>query len=420
VLDGAAEPSSLGFMSAVVFALVGGLILNLMPCVFPVLSLKALSLVKISEEHPEVARVHGLAYTAGVVLSFVAIAGALMTLKIAGAEIGWGFQLQNPFIVGLLAYLFLILGLNLAGVFEIRNPFGNIGGKLASNDGPMGSFFTGILATLVAAPCTAPFMAGAIGFALVQPVYVGLLVFAALGFGLALPYLALSFVPALQRVMPRPGAWMDVFKQLLAFPMFGAAVWLAWILGVQVGATGMGALLVGAVLMSFAVWVMQHTPQNKILRAVVMVLAFLSVLAALWFVPRVSVDMPSATGAYQEGAFGEAFSLERLEGALAEDGPVFVEMTAAWCITCKVNHAAAINVESTKALFAARDVDYLIGDWTNEDPVITRYLEKYGRNGVPLYVYYGDRDLQSGKRPEAQVLPQILTPGIVRDYVAAK
>jgi thiol:disulfide interchange protein len=249
-----------------------------------------------------------------------------------------------------------------------------------------------------------------------------LIVFAALGLGLALPYLVLSFVPALQRVMPRPGAWMDVFKQLLAFPMFGAAVWLVWILGVQVGASAMGGLLVGAVLLSFAIWVLQHVPKAGVLRRLVMVLAVLSLIAAVWFIPKNlrMADSPALFGAYEDGKFGEVFSQERLEDVLVGDAPVFVEMTAAWCITCKVNHAVAINVNSTKALFAQRGVVYLIGDWTNEDPVITRYLEKYGRNGVPLYVYYGDRDAQTGERPEPIVMPQILTPAVVRDYVDVK
>lgn len=343
--------------SALVFALIGGLILNLMPCVFPVLSLKALSLVKIADKHPLEAKLSGLAYTAGVMLSFIAIAAALIAFKAAGAQIGWGFHLQNPWIVGGLALLLLIISINFAGVFELKNPFANTGGKLAASGGITGSFFTGVLATLVATPCTAPFMAGAIAYALLQSEAVALTIFAALGFGLALPYLALSFIPALQKILPKPGRWMETFRKILAVPMFLAALWLGWVLAQQLAP---------------------------------------------------AVNTPGMDGVYSAAA---------LEQALESDQPVFVEMTAAWCITCKVNHKIAIDVPSTKKLFEEMNVNYLVGDWTNQDAEITKYLKSYGRSGVPLYVYYGPKDPTSGARPEPKVLPQVLTPGIVEDHI---
>ncbi|MCC6599016.1 MAG: thioredoxin family protein [Alphaproteobacteria bacterium] len=345
---------------ALIFALLGGLVLNLMPCVFPVLSIKALSLVKIAEKHPETARMHGLSYSAGVVLSFVLIAAVLIILKAGGAQIGWGFHLQNPYITGGLAILLLLIGLNFSGVFALRTSFGNIGGTLARREGLSGSFFTGVLAALVATPCTAPFMAGAVAYALLQPAYIAFIVFAALGVGLALPYLLLSFIPALQRLLPKPGRWMETFRHILAVPMFLAAIWLFWVFSQQV-------------------------------------------------MPRPHpAEIMSLGSAYSEAALAEA-----LEG----DDPVFVEMTAAWCITCKVNHAIAIDVPSTRALFSEMKVVYLVGDWTNEDPAITKFLSDSGRNGVPLYIFYGVRNPATGERPAAVILPQILTPHIVERFI---
>ncbi|MEM7651262.1 MAG: protein-disulfide reductase DsbD domain-containing protein [Pseudomonadota bacterium] len=408
------EASSIGFLQAVLFALIGGLILNLMPCVFPVLSIKALSLVKISEEKPKLARMHGIAYTAGVVLSFLAIAAALIALQTGGAQVGWGFQLQNPLVVGGLVYLLFVLGLNLIGFFEFINPFCNVGGKLTQNDGISGSFFTGVLATLVATPCTAPFMAGAIGFAFVQPPIVSLTVFAALGFGLALPYLILSFVPAARSFMPKPGPWMDVFKQALAFPMFAAALWLFWVLGQQVGTMEMTKVLGGALLIVFSIWLFRHVPTKPLTHHIVRAIAVASVFIALALLPTAQNNAPSnKSDSKIESGFGENFTPQKLTLLLEGDAPVFTEMTAAWCITCKVNHAVALNVASTKTLFAEQNISYIVGDWTNEDPEITQYLQKYGRNGVPLYVYYGPRDPVTKQRPEANILPQVLTPAIV-------
>lgn len=402
---------------ALVFALIGGIILNLMPCVFPVLSIKALSLIKLSEKHPERARLNGLAYTAGVVLSFLAVAGILIAFKAAGSQIGWGFQLQNPAIVGGLAYLLFIIGLNLAGFFEISGHFGNLGNKLAGGEGLLSAFFTGILATIVATPCTAPFMAAALGFALIQPAYVALLIFGVLGFGLALPYLVLSFIPALRTRLPKPGHWMVTFRQFLAFPMFASSAWLIWVLSQQAGPVGVLGALMGLVLIAFGLWLLRLSGGKLWL----ILLAALSFLLALGTLPAQTVSaVPVTAGAEKPAEFGRAFTPDKLE-ELLQNGtrPVFVEMTAAWCITCKLNHAAALNIKSTKALFDKNDIAYLVGDWTNQDETITQYLNSFGRNGVPLYVYYGPRDEETGKRPDPVVLPQILTPGTVKNALSA-
>jgi len=412
-----AEGFSVGLLvQALGFALIGGVILNLMPCVFPVLSMKALSLVNMSEKERSHAQAHGLAYTLGVVLSFLAMAGILIALKAAGEEIGWGFQLQDPFVVGILLYVLFAVGLNLAGFFEVPGGFANAGSKLAQQQGLSGSFFTGVLAALVAAPCTAPFMAAAIGYALAQPAAVALAVFAALGFGLALPYLLLSYIPALQRVMPRPGAWMETFRQFLAFPMFGATVWLLWVLSQQAGPMGVLAIGIGLVLLAFAIWLFKVARGRRL----VQLLAVIVALGALAVVPGQAAMEPSEMGgaeSAQAGALYEVYSPAALEAALESDDPVFVEMTAAWCITCKVNHKTSINIDRTRRIIGERGVRYLVGDWTNQDAEITKFLQSYGRNGVPLYVYYGRPDPDSGKRPEPVLLPQILTPGVVAEYL---
>ena len=417
--DSAQTQRAIGIIQALIFALLGGLILNLMPCVFPVLSIKALSLVKIAEKQPQLARAHGLAYTAGVISSFMLIAGILIGLKAGGAEIGWGFQLQNPWIVGALSYLLFVIGLNFIGFFEITTSFANVGGRFAQNNGLSGSFATGILATLVATPCTAPFMAGAIGFAFVQPPIVSLTVFFALGLGLALPYLLLSFVPALQKILPKPGAWMEVFKQFLAFPMFAAALWLLWVMAQQTGIMGVSSALFGAILIAFSIWLFKHIPAKPFWHYFSRGLAVVSLLLALLALPIKSIPQTD-TDQNAVYSFGQAFSKETLETALKGDDPVFTEMTAAWCITCKVNHAVAININSTKELFARNNVTYMVGDWTNEDPAITKYLQNYRRNGVPLYVYYGPRDPVTKERPEPKVLPQVLTPGLIADAINGK
>lgn len=416
--DGSKMSIGLAFLSA----LLGGLVLNLMPCVFPVLSMKALSLVKISEKSPSVARLHGLSYTAGVVLSFLVVAGVLIALQAGGSEIGWGFQLQNAFVVSLLALLLFVVGLNLAGFFEFSSRFSNVGNKLTQGQGLSSSFFTGILATIVATPCTAPFMAPAIGFALVQPAIVGLGVFAALGLGLALPYLALSFLPNLQKIMPCPGAWMDRFKEFLAFPMFASSAWLVWVVSQQSGPIGVLMLLMMFTLIGFIIWLMRTRPSKSGVWYTANQIALI-VAGLLFIYGLVVVSQSQASGGasyahssaqtHESAALnGQVFSHEKLAEVLKGKNPIFVEMTAAWCITCKVNHVTSINIDQTKKLFMEQNVEFLVGDWTNQDPQITKYLKSFGRNGVPIYVFYGAPD-ENGKRPKPELLPQILTPGIV-------
>lgn len=410
-----AEEASLPFI--LLLALAGGLVLNLMPCVFPVLSLKALSLVKIAQKDPGAAKMHGIAYTGGIILSFLAIAGILIALQSGGSAVGWGFQLQNPVVIVLLIYLLFGLGLNLMGFFEMAGSFTSAGGRLTQGEGLSASFFTGVLATLVATPCTAPFMGTAIGFALTQTAFISLTVFAVLGLGLALPYLILSFLPALQRFLPRPGAWMETFRQFLAFPIFLTCAWLIWVLAEQTGSMGVLGGVLGIIALTFTIWLWKNQPERGAWRVIVLILAALSALLAFGFLPISRESGPSVSLNAATEKFGEVYSAAILEDALKTPAPVFVEMTAAWCITCKVNHATSINIDSTKALFTEKGIKFLVGDWTKYDPAITEYLERFGRRGVPLYVYYAPPDSASGQRPEPVILPQILTPGIVADAI---
>ncbi len=407
--------SKITWITAISFAIFGGLILNLMPCVFPILSMKALSLVKMGDEENKHARIHGIAYTLGVILSFIAIGAALIILKEAGTSVGWGFQLQNPIVVAVLAYLLFIIGLNLIGFFEFSFGLGgNIGNKLTQGKSYSSSFFTGTLATIVATPCTAPFMGAAMGFALTQSPIVNISIFAALGFGLALPYLMLSYIPYLRKSLPKPGAWMNTFKQFLAFPMFASAIWLIWVLSQQAGSYGVLLILLGMLAIAFCVWLSHLNNKNTAnkLTSVLLIIFLALPVFSLFYIK--TTDMAHKT----QQEFGSAFSQEKLSNLLEGDDPIFVEMTAAWCITCKANHAAAINIASTRKLFKDNNVQYLIGDWTNHDDKITQYLASFDRNGVPLYVLYAKRDNETGTRPAPIVLPQILTPSTIKEAIS--
>jgi len=410
------KTSKITWLTAIYLALFGGIILNLMPCVFPVLSMKALSLVKMGEKENKLARMHGIAYTLGVVLSFIAIGGLLLILKEAGTVIGWGFQLQNPIVVAVLAYLLFAIGLNLIGFFEFSFGLGsNIGNKLTQGKSLSSSFFTGTLATIVATPCTAPFMGAAMGFALTQPTIVSISIFAALGFGLALPYLILSYVPLFRKILPRPGAWMNTFKQALAFPMFASSIWLIWVLSQQSGSYGVLLVLLGMLAIAFCVW-LSHLKSKGIAKNLTTILLVLCLFLPFFSLSYITTTRSNISDEKTQD-FGEAFSQAKLDELLDGDAPIFVEMTAAWCITCKINHATAININSTKALFKQQNIEYLIGDWTNNDDAITRYLNIFERSGVPLYVYYGARDKQTGTRPEAVILPQVLTSAVIKKTV---
>ncbi|GEP01202.1 protein-disulfide reductase DsbD family protein [Methylobacterium haplocladii] len=401
-----AEDESLTLWSAAGLALLGGLVLNLMPCVFPVLSIKVLSLVKQAGQSTTRVRIHGLAYTAGVLASFLALAGLLMALKAGGATIGWGFQLQSPIVVAVLAYGLLAMGLSLSGVVHLGGGIAGLGDGLTRRAGYQGSFFTGVLATLVATPCTAPFMGAAVGYALTQPPAVSLIVFASLGLGLALPFLALTLFPGALRIMPRPGAWMDTLKGVLAFPVYAAVAWLIWVLAQQVGPNGLLAGLSGLVLVGFAAWAWERARLGSgwggtLARAT----ALAALIATAGLVAVLDGDRAVAgSTATAEGI--EPFTQARLDALRGEGRTVFVDMTAAWCITCQINERTALSRDGVKAAFRANGVVVLRGDWTNQNPEITTLLERYGRSGVPLYLLY------RGKA-EASVLPQILTEGVV-------
>ena len=408
------KDKSMSWVGALLFAFIGGIILNLMPCVFPVLSMKALNLVKMKDKENNLARLHGLSYTFGIVLSFLAFGGIILIFKEAGTAFGWGFQFQSPIIIAFLAYLLFAIGLNLMGFFELGGRLTNVGNSLTKGNSLSSSFFTGVLATIVATPCTAPFMGAAMGFAITQPALISLSVFAMLGFGLALPYLFLSFVPPARHILPKPGAWMGTFKQFLAFPMLASSVWLIWVLSQQTGSDGILYSLLGLLALSFSVWLI-HLENIGVARLITHISLIISIILMVFTLSAIRTIQPiHIERAYK---FGEAYSKDKLALLLEGNEPIFVEMTAAWCITCKINHASSINIDATKQLFEENNVQYLIGDWTNENPEITAYLSNFGRNGVPLYVYYGRRDKITQTRPKEVVLPQVLTFGTLKEAI---
>ncbi len=408
------------FAQAIFLALLGGLILNLMPCVFPVLSMKALSLVKMSDREQKHANLHGIFYTLGVMACFGIIAGTLIALQTAGQQIGWGFQLQNPVVVLLLAYLLFAMALNLSGFFEMKGHlFTNIGHKLAAKHGYTGTFFTGMLATIVATPCTAPFMATAMGYALTQPPMVSLTVFMALGLGLSLPYLLLCFIPPLRKSLPKPGAWMETFRQFMSFPLFASVAWLIWVYAQQVaGMYGTLLGLSGLLLIAFSIWVSRHEPRRQPLKTALHALSISAILLALMIAGLSHTGHKTDEKSNTSTAIPQiAYTKDSFDKLLAGDKALFVDMTASWCITCQVNERLAIYTDATQSLFKDKDIQYVVGDWTNKNPEITEFLKTYGRNGVPLYVFYGARDPQTGTRPEPKILPQLLTSGLVADAI---
>lgn len=411
-----AAASDITFIQALLLAIAGGLILNLMPCVFPVLSMKALSLVSLSDKEEKKARAYGLSYTAGILVSFGLIAGALIALKAGGAQIGWGFQLQNPIVIIALSYLVFVIGLNLSGLFEFSGRFSYWGQNLATKSGHGGAFWTGVLATLVATPCTAPFMGAAIGFALTQNAFLSLLVFLGLGFGLALPYLLLCYVPAFRQKLPKPGAWMETFRQFLSFPMFITAAWLLWVLSQQAANATLFATLLGMIAIVFGLWLLKRTPNSsfaKTLRTIFVIVAIAGVLN-----PLVSAQPATQSAIASEEENWSSYSPEALSTALEGDTPIFVNMTAAWCITCKVNERIALDTDKTRQLFADQNITYLKGDWTNKDPEITEFLNQFDRHGVPLYVFYPAPNTKTGERPDPVLLPQLLTPNIIFETIS--
>ena len=406
-----ADAPDLVLSSALLLALLGGIVLNLMPCVFPVLSIKALALIKHANHEPIENKLHGLAYTLGILVSFALLGGLLIILKAGGTQIGWGFQFQSPLFVLGVAYLMFTVGLSLSGVFSIGGSVIGIGSSLANRSGYSGSFFTGVLATVVATPCTAPFMGAALGFALTQPPATLLAVFLSLGLGLALPYLILSQWPTLQRRLPKPGVWMDKLKQGLAFPMYAAAVWLVWVLAQQAGINAVAVALGGMVVIAFSAWIFESTKtgirstqrSGAGLAGVSLGLAFLG--------SYLGIDTsPASQVTNIESSTFENYSPARLNELRNEGKPVFLNLTAAWCISCLVNEKVALSQDSVIKAFKEANVTYLKGDWTNRDDEITQLLAEFGRSGVPLYVYYPGKNSHL-KKPV--VLPQVLTPDLV-------
>jgi thiol:disulfide interchange protein DsbD len=391
------------------FAFLGGLILNLMPCVFPVLAMKALG-IAAGAAHGRM-RAHAVSYTAGVLLTFAALGGALVATRAAGAAAGWGFQFASPVFVAAMAWLLLGVGLNLSGVFEIGSRLAGAGQRLAARGGHSGSFFTGMLAVLVATPCTAPFMGAAIAAALASPPAETIVVFLAMGLGLAAPYALFAAVPALGRLAPQPGRWMDRLRQGLAFPMYGASAWLVWVVSQEAGPAGVLGTVAGMVLLGFAAWVTGVAQQESGRpRRLAQSVAAATLLAALAVLTGIGT---APTSALPSEADAEAYSAARLAALRAEGRPVFVNMTAAWCVTCLVNERLAIATSPVRDAFAARHVAYLKGDWTRQDGTITTFLREHGRDGVPLYVYF-----PPGERPP-EVLPQILTEQTVLHAIGA-
>ena len=393
---------SQGFWLIALFALLGGLILNLMPCVFPVLSIKVLSLT--THQHSASSRLyHGVAYTSGVVLSFVVVAMVMLSLRSAGQFIGWGFQLQSPLVVITLIYLFVLMGLSFSGFFYMGSRFMSFGQNTASGDSLGASFMTGVLATVVASPCSAPFMGTAIGFTLTQSATISLIVFALLGLGMSLPFLLLICLPGLSRLLPKPGPWMETLKQLLAFPLYLSAVWLVWVLGRQSGSDLVAAVATGLVLLIFAIWITHREGTHKILGRSLATLAIVFAVLIPWNTYQQDTD--------PEDEFWQSYSSRQLNNLLDAGEPVFINLTADWCITCLANEKTTLNTQTVKSAFKQAGIHYLKGDWTSNNPEITELLNQQQRSGVPLYLFY--------PRGESVplVLPQILNTNIVLNAI---
>ncbi len=400
-------PSNIGLWAALVGALLGGLLLNLMPCVFPVLAIKVMSFTQHADDRRG-HRISGVAYSAGVVLSFVALGALMLALRSAGESLGWGFQLQAPAVVAALAVLFTVMGLNLAGLFEFGNVLPSNVATLQSRNIALNAFLSGVLAVAIASPCTAPFMGASLGLALGLPALQALLIFAAIGVGMALPYLAASLIPAVAKLLPRPGAWMNTFRRAMAFPMFATVVWLVWVLGQQTGIDGASALLALLVALSLVIWSLTLTGRARWSIATISIAISAILTGAIGQNVLKMADTTStasATDRWQPWAPG------RVEQELANGAPVFVDFTAAWCVTCQYNKKTTLVDKDVLADLDAKKVIQFRADWTRRDPAITTALGQLGRNGVPVYVLY-----KTGRAPV--VLSEILSVDEVRAALA--
>ena len=403
----AAPAPSLTFAAALLGAVLGGLLLNLMPCVFPILAIKVVGFTRHADDRRG-HRLSGLAYTAGVVVSFAALGALMLVLRAAGEQLGWGFQLQSPAVVASLAALFTLIGLNLAGLFEFGAFLPSSVASLEARHPVANAFLSGVLAVAIASPCTAPFMGASLGFAIGLPAVQALLVFAAIGIGMALPYLAASWVPAIARLLPRPGAWMVTFRTLMAFPMFATVAWLVWVLGQQSGIDGAGALLVLLVAMSMVVWASTLRGRARTIVSAIS-LACLALLG--WATGSSITRIPAQQTAGIEAGPWQAWEPGRVDQLLASGQPVFVEFTAAWCVTCQYNKKTTLAHADVLADLTAKKVALLRADWTRRDPAITAALAELGRNGVPVYVFY-----KKGSVPV--VLSEVLGVEDVRSAIA--
>lgn len=405
----AADASLTGLLWALLAAVLGGLILNLMPCVFPVLAIKVLDFAR-NDTAARQRRVQGMAYTAGVVLSFVALGGLMLALRAGGAQLGWGFQLQSPGVVAALALLFTLIGLNLAGQLDVGHWLPSNLASVQLRHPAADAFLSGVLAVAVASPCTAPFMGASLGLAVTLPAVQALAIFAALGLGLALPYLLASWLPVVARWLPRPGAWMDTLKRFMAFPMWATVVWLVWVLGHLGGIDAAASLLVLLLSVALLAWSLRLSGRSR--HAFAALSVALCALSAWVFGPNVlQISIPSATAATSTDRW-EAWVPGTVEAKLALGQPVFVDFTAAWCITCQVNKKTTLADSAVLQDFATKGVTLLRADWTQRDPAITQALLALGRNGVPVYVLYAP-----GRAPV--VFSEILRPQAVRDALAA-
>ena len=400
--NAASTGSNMTFLVALGLAFLGGLILNAMPCVFPILSLKVLS---FATGDPAEHRRHGLAYLAGVVASFVLIASALISVQSAGRWVGWGFQLQSTsFVIGL-AYLFAVMGLSLSGLVLFGGRWMNLGGELATAPGSRGSFFTGVLAVVVASPCTAPFMGGALGYALTQPAFEALAIFAALGVGMATPMVAISMSDIARRWLPKPGGWMETLKQVMAFPLYLTAVWLLWVAGKQSGVDTMAAAAAGLVMLALGLTLIRGGATARVVGLTCMVSAVM--LGSVRGDATISIGKGERDGLV-------AWSPERLQTLRAQGTPVFVDVTADWCITCLANEQAVLFTNEMTRAFEDAGVTYMVADWTNYDPEIGAFVREHGRNGIPLYVMYPGH-----LSATPTILPQLLTANIVNEALAS-
>ena len=419
-----ALPPTLSFSKltrAVGLAFLGGLLLNLMPCVFPVLFIKGLALVRSGNEERHKLRAHGFVYAIGIVVSFWALVAVLLGLRAAGSVLGWGFQFQSPIFLSLMAAMLFFLGLSLAGQFEIGLSLTSTGGSLAAKQGYTGSFFTGVLAVIVATPCTAPFMGAAVGYALQQSTSVTFAVFTALALGLAAPYVALTLQPAWTRLLPRPGVWMEVLKQATAVPVFGTAIWLSWVLANAYGATALAALLCAFLLLAIAGWFLGRWPTKRwatiLAGLIVLSVIGLSVYSADALAPpKVTFEIGDVEALRASptvrGSNWQPWSEAAVARYQSQGRPVFVDFTASWCLSCQVNERVALHQFEVQKAFGDANVALLRADWTQHDDAITQTLSALGRSGVPTYALYVPGEASP------RLLPEVLTPGIVTDALA--